>query len=261
MTDDLFPADETLRFANRTRRKFPGSPLSVILGDFGHQRAANKPSERERLVADIDAWFAHFVSGDSPTVAQGVSATTQRCPRTGPEGRTFTARTFAGLARDKRVRKFEEPSTVTSTGGDPTVSAAIDPATGGGDGCVTTQRSEPAGTARYELKAAGKKAFTLIGAPRLRANLGLNGAAPGMPQLVGHLWDVAPGGAQQLVARGLYRPAEGRNRWELHPNGWRFKRDHVAELELSGLDAPYARPSNGAFSIDVERLRVTLPTR
>ncbi|MDX6588011.1 MAG: type transport system ATP-binding protein [Solirubrobacterales bacterium] len=261
MTDDLFPADETLRFANRTRRKFPGLPLSVMLGDFGHQRASNKPAERERLVDEIDRWFARYVRGDSPTAAQGVTATTQRCPRDGKVGRTFTARTFAALARDKRVRRFDEAATVTSVGGDPAVAAAIDPAAGMGDGCVTTTRSEAPGTARYELKAAGRKAFTLIGAPRLRARLGLGGAAPGTPQLVARLWDVAPGGTQQLVARALYRPAEGRNRWELHPNGWRFRRDHAAELELLGTDAPYARPSNGTFSIDIQRLRVTLPTR
>jgi hypothetical protein len=150
---------------------------------------------------------------------------------------------------------------VTSDSGDPEVAAAIDPVAGMGDGCVETERSEAPGTARYELKAAGRKPLTLIGAPVLRARLGLGGAEPGIPQLDARLWDVAPDGMQQLVARGLYRPAEGRNRWELHPNGWRFKRGHAAELELLGQDAPYARPSNGTFEVDVERLRVTLPRR
>jgi dienelactone hydrolase len=260
-TDDLFPADETLRFANRTRRKFPRLPLSVMLGDFGHQRAANKPAERERLLAAIDEWFARYVRGDGEKPEEGVAATMQRCPRDGKVGRTFHGRTFASLARRKLTRRYPELATVTSTSGDPQVALAIDPATGMGDGCVTTQRSEAAGTARYELKAAGKRAITMIGAPRLRARLGLGGATPGTPQLIARLWDVAPGGTQQLVARAFYRPAEGRNRWELHPNGWRFKRDHAAELELLGQEAPYARPSNGAFEVDVERLRVTLPLR
>jgi hypothetical protein len=260
-TDDLFPADETLRFANRTRRRFPNLPLSVMLGDFGHQRASNKPEERARLVGGIEEWFAHYVKGGGSSPREGVTATMQRCPRTGPVGRTFRAKKFAALARARRVRRFGDPATVTSTGGDPAVAAAIDPAAGMGDGCVTTQRSEAEGTARYELKAAGRKAFTLIGAPRVRARLGLGGAEPGTPQLVARLWDVAPEGTQQLVARSLFRPAEGRNRWELHPNGWRFRRGHVAELELLGRDPPYARPSNGTFSIEVERVRVTLPVR
>ena len=260
-TDDLFPADETLRFANRTQRKFPELPLGVMLGDFGHQRAANKPAERDRLVRAIGKWFAHYVQGRGAKPREGVSATTQLCPRTGPAGKTFNARRFAGLAKRLRTRKFKEPATVASSGGDPQVGAAIDPVAGGGDGCVQTQRSEAPGTARYELKAAGRKPITLIGAPRLRARLGLGGAPPGLAQLDARLWDVAPDGTQQLVARGLYRPTEGRNRWELHPNGWRFRRGHSAELELLGQDAPYARPSNGSFAVDVKRLRVTLPLR
>ena len=261
MTDDLFPADETLRFANRTRRKFPRLPLAVMLGDFGHQRAANKPAERERLVAGIDKWFERYVKGDGDRPDNGVSATTQLCPRSGPEGRTFDGRTFAALARGRLARRFAEPVSISSAGGDPQVGIALDPVAGMGDGCVATQRSEAPGTARYELKSPSRKAVTLIGAPRLRARLGLGGAEHGIPQLAARLWDVAPDGTQKLVARGLYRPSEGRNRWELHPNGWRFRRGHAAELELLGQDAPYARPSNGEFEVAVERLRVTLPTR
>lgn len=260
-TDDLFPADESVRFANRTQRRFPNSPLRMDLGDFGHQRAANKPAERERLIRTIDAWFAHHVRGDSSSPREGVFATAQRCPRSRPAGRTYRARSFARLARHSKRSRFREPALVSSGGGDPAVGAALDPVTGGGDGCVVTERSEAPGTARYELKAAGRKALTLAGAPRLRARLGLGGTEPGVPQLPARLWDVAPDGSQRLVARGLYRPAEGRNSWELHPNVWRFKRDHVAELELLGNDAPFARPSNGSFEIEVKRLRVDLPTR
>ena len=261
LTDDLFPADETLRFANRTRRKFPELPLGVMLGDFGHQRAANKPAERERLIAAIDEWFARYVRGDGAKPDEGVWGTTQLCPRSGPAGRTFHGPSFGALARAKRVRRFTGPATVSSDSGDPDVAAAIDPVAGMGDGCVKTQRSEAPGTARYRLKAPRRKALTLIGAPVLRARLGLGGAEPGIPQLDARLWDVASDGTQQLVARGLYRPAEGRNRWELHPNGWRFARGHMAELELLGQDAPYARPSNGTFEVDVKRIRVTLPVR
>ena len=42
-TDDLFPADEALRFANRTAQALPGLPMALLLGDFGHQRASNEP--------------------------------------------------------------------------------------------------------------------------------------------------------------------------------------------------------------------------
>lgn len=101
----------------------------------------------------------------------------------------------------------------------------------------------------------------LIGAPKLRARLEVSGAPPTETQVAGRLWDVAPDGTQNLVARGLYRPRDGRNRWWLHPAAWRFQRGHKAVLELLGNDAPYARPSNDPFEIEVGRLRVTLPAR
>ena len=42
-TDDLFPADEAIRFYNRTRIAVSGrADLACFFGDFGHQRAANK---------------------------------------------------------------------------------------------------------------------------------------------------------------------------------------------------------------------------
>ncbi len=181
-----------------------------MLGDFGHQRASNKPAERDRLVAAIDEWFAHYVRGDGSKPAQGVDATTQRCPRTGKAGRTFRARSFAALARHKRVRRFKEAVTVTSVGGDPAVGAAIDPVAGMGDGCVEIQRSEAPGTARYELKPAGRKALTLIGAPLLRARLGLGGAEPGIPQLNARLWDIAPDGTQSWSRAASIAPPRAR---------------------------------------------------
>src|SRR3954453_6573101 len=75
-TDDLFPVDEALRLANRTRRDHPRTPVSLLLGDFGHQRAANKPSDRALLLSDIRAWFGHYLQGQGKPPAQGVSALT-----------------------------------------------------------------------------------------------------------------------------------------------------------------------------------------
>jgi len=72
---------------------------------------------------------------------------------------------------------------------------------------------------------------------------------------------VAPDGSEVLVARGTYRPDDGHNHWWLHPGAWRFARSHAAELELVGSDAPYARPSNSVFQIEVASLRASLPVR
>ncbi len=72
-TDDLFPVDEALRFANRTRSLYPRSPLSLLFGDFGHQRAANKPAERSELLNRVHGWFDRYLRGrGSPR--QGVTA-------------------------------------------------------------------------------------------------------------------------------------------------------------------------------------------
>lgn len=262
-TDDLFPVDEVLRFANRTNRRYPGLPTSLLLGDFGHQRAANKPAERDALLGGIHAWFDHYVRGDARRPRGGVTAYAQTCPREQPSLGPFHARDFQRLARGKLRVRLGGPQTISSRGGDPAVGAAVDPVTGGGDGCVETPSAHAEGTARYTLKAAAAAGFTLIGAPRLSGRLAVRGADPQVAQIAARLWDVATGGAsQRLVARGTYRPEAGiRNIWELHPGAWRFRRGHAAELELLGADPPYARPSNGNFEIEIRRFRARLPVR
>jgi predicted acyl esterase len=260
-TDDLFPVDEVTRFANRTRRRHPDTPLSLVLGDFGHQRAANKPVERERLLRAIRAWFAHYLKDAVRSPREGALAYVQTCPRSEPPLGPVRARSYRRLARGKLRFREAAAKTIDSTGGDPQIGAAIDPATGGGDGCVQTTAATFPGTARYTLSGPRQRPLTLLGAPVLRADLAVSGAAPEVTQIAGRLWDVAPDGKQRLVARGMMRPAEGANRWQLHPGAWRFQPGHTAELELLGGDPPFARPSNSAFETEISDLRVKLPIR
>ena len=140
--------------------------------------------------------------------------------------------------------------------------AAIDPVSGGGDDCATTPARSENGTATYTLPPAPAAGYTLLGAPTIVADLMLTGT-PATAQVAGRLWDVAPDGASQtLVARGLSRPTGvGREVWQLHANGWHFAAGHGAKLELLGADAPYARPSNGAFQVTVNSLELRLPVR
>jgi len=261
-TDDLFPVDESLRFANRTAKRFPEVPLSLLFGDFGHQRAANKPRERRRLLNSVHGWFDRHLRGRRSPPAEGAVAFAQTCPRERDPIGPFRASRFAGLAGATLRRRFEETTEIVSGSGDPAVARALDPVAGGGDGCVETERATAPGTARYEIATPKERGLTIIGAPRLRALIEASGAEPEVTELMARLWDVAPEGAtQRLVARGAYRPRDGRNRWQLHPGAWRFKRGHTAELELLGADAPYARPANSAFTLDVTNLRVLLPVR
>ncbi|MFL5908891.1 MAG: CocE/NonD family hydrolase [Solirubrobacterales bacterium] len=258
--DDLFPVDEAVRFANRTRAQYPGVPISMLFGDLGHQRAANKPAERSHLIDAIHAWFDHYLRGAGQQPPLGVTAYAQTCPQSAPSLGPFRARSFARLARGEVRFASSEPRTVSSLGGNPVVGRAIDPVSGGGDSCATVDASPEPGAAAYVLPTP-HRAYTLIGAPAIVAQLKINGAAPGISQIAGRLWDVAPDGKQKLVARGLYRPTGGRNVWQLHPGAWRFARGHAAKLQLLGSDPPYARPSNGVFQIDVRRLRLALPVR
>lgn len=261
-TDDLFPVDEVLRYANRTRKLYPRLPVSLLLGDFGHQRAANKPAERARLLTGIHRWFDHYLRGEGRPPRDGVLAYAQTCPKDKPSLGPFRAGNFDRLTRRTLRFGFDPAQTILSDSGDPAVGRAIDPVAGGGDGCVETPSRKAPGTARYELAAPGGRPFTLIGAPKLKARLAIEGAGPGVAQIAARLWDVAPDGdSQRLVARGLYRPADGANRWQLHPGAWRFRRGHTAELELLGADPPYGRPSNGTFEIEVRDLRVRLAVR
>ena len=103
--------------------------------------------------------------------------------------------------------------------------------------------------------------YTLLGAPTVTADLGVTGE---FAYVAARLLDVDPvANTKTLVARGLYRPdpdaPNGRQTFQLHANGWHFASGHVPRLELLGRDAPYARPSNGTFSIAVSGLELRLP--
>jgi predicted acyl esterase len=261
-TDDLFPVDETLRFVHRMHRDHPGVPVSVLLGDFGHQRAANKKADRERLLDDIRAWMDHYLMQKGPAPPQGFTATTQTCPRDAPSEGPFSAPTFGALARGSVRHASAVEQTLQPGGGDPDTGRAIDPVAGGGDGCVRTSAADAPGTAVYRLPAATGDGYTLLGAPRVIARLKLSGE-PSSAQVAARLWDVAPDGAtQSLVARASYRPSgAAQDTWEMHANGWRFAAGHVPKLELLAADVPYGRPSNGQPEIAVQRLELRLPVR
>ncbi|HEY0633076.1 MAG TPA: CocE/NonD family hydrolase [Thermoleophilaceae bacterium] len=257
--DDLFPIDEALRFVNRMRVQHPRVPVAEMFGDFGHQRASNKKVERARLVRLIHAWMDHYLRGRG-TAPKGVIASTQTCPRDAPAEGPFKASSFAALARGEVRFRSKSAKALDSSGGDPSVGAAIDPVAGGGDACAKTDAADQSGTATYRLPRS--KGYTLLGAPTILAHLKITGSAAAA-QVDGRLWDVAPDGQQSLVARGEYRPtgAARGEVWQLHANGWRFARGHVPKLELLGSSPPSSRKSNGDFAIAVQKLSLRLPVR
>src|SRR5258708_25597795 len=79
-TDDLFPVDETVRYYNLLRARYPNAPVSLMYFDYGHMRGTNKPADMDRLKANIVSWFNHYVQRGGPNPGQYVEALTQTCP-------------------------------------------------------------------------------------------------------------------------------------------------------------------------------------
>ena len=261
-TDDLFPVDEVTRVANRTQRDHPETPLSLLLGDFGHMRASNKPRDRDLLLDAVHAWLDHHVRGDGRKPRTGVTALTQTCPRTAPSRGPFRAATFGALARGEVRYSSSRSKTLSPLGGDPRVGAAIDPVAGGGNACAATGARDQPGTATHRLPAAPRRGYTLLGAPTVIAGFELGGD-PDTAQVAARLWDVTPdGSSQRLVARGLYRPSgRGKEVFQLHANGYRFEPGHIPKLELLGNDIPYGLPAAARPGVEVKRLELRLPVR
>jgi dienelactone hydrolase len=260
-TDDLFPVDEALRYYNLERATYPGDWISLFDYDGGHQRGQNKPADTALLAQRIEQLFNTFVKsgpGAPARPAPTATALTQTCPKTAPSGGPFTAATWADLHPGEVDFATAHAQTVTSGVGNPTVAQAVDPITGPGACATATATDQGAGVASYRLPAATGAGYTLLGSPTVIATLGVSGT---FPVLAARLWDVDPASnTETLVARGLYRVTTGGAQvFQLHPGAWHFAAGHIPKLELLGQDSPYARTSNGQFSIAVTDLQLRLP--
>jgi X-Pro dipeptidyl-peptidase (S15 family) len=258
-TDDLFPADEALRFYNRMRAKYPSTAVKLMFFDFGHMRGQGKAPDQARLRTAITAWFAHYLKGTGPKPASDVTALTTTCPKTAPSAGPFSAPTWDAIHPGEVAKRFSGNQTISSSASDPSVSQAVDPIVGPG-ACAQTSSADISGAATYRLDKVSGSGFTLLGSPLVSGKFAVTGATPVDSQIAARLWDVAPGGQQTLVARGLYRPVgSGAEAFQLHADGWKFAAGHQPKLELLGQDSPYARASNGSFTIAASDVELRLP--
>jgi dienelactone hydrolase len=260
-TDDVFPADEVLRYHDRARSLHRSVPIAVLLFDVGHQRANSKPADVVLLRTRIQEFFDHYVKRTGPEPTLGVTALTQTCPSSVPSGGPFAADTWAALHPGAVKHRDVATRTILSVGGDPAVAAAFDPVSGGLACTTASAADEGEGVATYDLPTVAGVGYTLLGSPTVTADLNVSGE---FAYVAARLVDVDPeANTKTLVARGLYRidPAapNGRRTFQLHANGWHFAAGHIPRLELLGRDAPYARVSNGTFSIAVSNLELELP--
>jgi predicted acyl esterase len=254
-TDDLFPVNEAVRYANKHR----GATIAQLHFDYGHPRGQSKDADLARLRSRIHEWFDRYLKDDSTvTPLSGVEARTQTCPKSAPSGGPFNAPTWDALSPGE-VRFGDEREKTVLSGAD-LHGTTLDPVAGGG-ACARTDATDQPGTATYRGRPA-QSGYTLLGSPTVIANLDVRTSTrPQDTQLTARLWDVAPDGKQTLVARGVYRPdrREASVVFQLFPNGWRFEAGHVPKLELLGSDAPFLRPSNFPFTMAISDLELRLP--
>ena len=267
-SDDLFPVEEMVRFFNRTRAEHPNVPLSLFAGEIsGHPRSPSKPDVEALLRARVEAWFDHFLTGAGPQPATGVEVLTQTCPATAPFGARFRAPNWAKIAPGEIRLTARARATIVPGAGDAASANAFNPV-GGGGSCAQVPAEDEAGTASYRLRAAPAAGFTVVGSPTVVADWRMPGNTS---QVAARLLDVAPGGQETLVARGLWRPARGgprRQVFQLHPAAWEFASGHVPKLELLPKDGTgpaglgsYGRVSNDQRPVTVSNLELRLPVR
>ena len=259
-TDDLFPAPEALRAYNDVRAR--RGNVALQLADIGHSRGQNKQPVDvvlNRRGSDfIDRYLLRADDNDAPAPGS-VTAFTQTCPESAPAGGPFTADSWPEMTPGALRQAFPAAQTVLSEGGDPQKGTGTDPVAGGGDPCRSFASGDAPGTASYRMPV--RSSVTMVGLPVVRARIATTGLGG---QLDARLWDVAPDGREILVSRGPYRLLDnqaGQILFQLQGNGYRLPARHTVRLELTGRDAPFLRPSNGRFAVEVSDLTLELPVR
>ena len=255
-TDDLFPAPEALR-VYRTFRAAPGARISLQLADLGHPRGQNKARSLRITTEQGAAFFdAYLKRQGSPPAHGSVLAFTQTCPTAAREGGPFRAENWERLHPLTLTMRRARPQVVRSNGGSRAAARAIDPIGGAACNKVTAGRARATALVQRRLR----RPFTLLGMPSVEASIRTRGRGG---FVAARLWDVHRG-RQTLVSRGVYRLRDnqsGEILFQLFGNGWRFRRGHVARLELVGRDPLFLRTSNFRFSVRVSGIRVLLPGR
>ena len=195
-TDDLFPADEALRFYNRTTTQYPRTPVSLFFLDFGHPRGQNKDADEARYVAAINRWLDFYLKGVGRKPFQGVQALTETCPASRPSGGPFRASSWARLAPGEVRVTSPVAQTILADGGSAAIGATFNPI--GAAACANAPGAPQPGTATYAIRGR-TGGFTMIGAPTVIADFTLPRADS---QVAARLLDVGPTGGRRWWAVG-----------------------------------------------------------
>ncbi len=267
LTDPLFTAFEPLTVADAVRGVDPRYPFKLFLGDFGHDYTGQRADEWAVAIEQMNAFIDHYLRPDRTQQQPrfDVTATVTRCLERDAPMQVETAPTWHDL-HPHHVRFSSDATGRTSTlvpgpaalATDP-ISTATLPLPTRYPGCRIMRPSEPDSTAvTYDFEVG--EDLVLMGGPVV--DIPFTASGPDVPLSV-RLWDVDAGGdAQGLVTRGTYRVAEagdGRVRFQLAPQGYRFPAGHRIKVEVVANDAPYYQASNIPAVAQVHGLKLTLP--
>jgi hypothetical protein len=253
LSDDLFPADQAVAYANQVRARHPDAPVGVLITDVGHARAQSKDADRELALATELEWLDHYLGGEGEAPSSGVELSIQTCE--GDSGDPVEAEDWATIAPGEATASAKAPQLVTPTAADPASSQAFDPF-GGGGACATAPATDPPGTAFVNMPVDAE-GFTLAGAPILTARFEVQ---PGS-QIAARLIDVDPEGNGRLVSRAIWMPSPGlaSETFELAPTAWRFEPGHVAKLQLLPADPRYGAVLATQAPVRISDLELRLP--
>src|SRR5213075_302887 len=104
----------------------------------------------------------------TPPAPGSVTAYTQTCPASAPDGGPYTAASYPAL-HTGTVSSGSAASQIVGASGDPTTSGQFDPIGGTSDACKSITSQTVAGTAAYTYTTAA--GFTLLGLPTVTATI------------------------------------------------------------------------------------------
>ena len=205
--DDLFPVDESLRYYNKVRAKYPNAPISMFHLDFGHSPRARRDLRRRPRGADRRRERLAGLLRQGRRVRARRRARRRRHPHLQVPGQ----RRRHALPRGRPGRSSRRARSGSTA---PRAQTIVAPGTApcnaftSGDVCTTTASADNASRRDLQGPRRRRRAYTLAGSPTIVAKLDVKGAND---MVAARLYDV-DGATQRLIARGVAAPARRRRR-------------------------------------------------